>query len=144
MTAKPSSSILHHFSSIEDPRVNRQKKHKLQDIFFISICAVICSADNWVAIEEFGLSKKKDWFTEVLGLEHGIASHDTFGEVYAAIDTDHQFSLCFSRWVSDLANITEGQVYGTGRFGRQWRFLLSIYSYKSPLVTRSAIGTWSS
>ena len=44
-----------------------------------------------------------------LGLEHGIPSHDTFGEVYAAIDTD-QFSVCFSRWVADLANITEGEV----------------------------------
>ncbi len=45
----------------------------------------------------------------MLGLEHGIPSHDTFGTVYAAIDTDH-FSVCFSRWVADLANITEGEV----------------------------------
>ena len=45
----------------------------------------------------------------MLGLENGIPSHDTFGEVYAAIDTE-QFSICFSRWVTDLANITEGEV----------------------------------
>ena len=108
MTAKPTSSIIHHFSSIEDPRINRQKKHQLQDIFFISICAIICGADNWVAVEEFGVAKEA-WFTEVLGLENGIPSHDTFGEVYAAIDTE-QFSICFSRWVTDLANITEGEV----------------------------------
>jgi hypothetical protein len=30
-------------------------------------------------------------------------------EVYAAIDTD-QFSDCFSRWVADLASLTEGEV----------------------------------
>jgi predicted transposase YbfD/YdcC len=108
MTAKPTPSIIHHFSSITDPRVNRQKKHQLQDIFFISICAIICGADNWVTVEEFGVAKK-EWFTEVLGLENGIPSHDTFGEVYAAIDTD-QFSVCFSRWIADLANITEGEV----------------------------------
>ncbi|MDP1771796.1 MAG: ISAs1 family transposase [Methylobacter sp.] len=108
MIAKPTPSIIHHFSSIEDPRVNRQKKHQLQDIFFISICAMICGADNWVAVEEFGLAKK-EWFTELLGLEHGIPSHDTFGEVYAAIDTD-QFSVCFSRWIADIANLTEGEV----------------------------------
>lgn len=108
MIAKPTSSIIHHFSSIKDPRVNRQKKHQLQDIFFISICATLCGADNWVAIEQFGLAKEA-WFTELLGLEHGIPSHDTFGEVYAAIDTE-QFSVCFSRWVADLANITEGEV----------------------------------
>lgn len=108
MIAKPTPSIIQHFSSIKDPRVNRQKKHQLQDIFFISICAIICGADNWVAVEEFGLAKE-EWFTKVLGLENGIPSHDTFGEVYAAIDTD-QFSLCFSRWVADLANISEGEV----------------------------------
>ena len=39
---------------------------------------------------------------------HGIPSHDTFGAVYAAIDTDH-FSACFSRWVADLASITNNQ-----------------------------------
>ena len=108
MIEKPTPSIIHHFSSIKDPRVNRQKKHQLQDIFFISLCAMICGADNWVAIEEFGLAKE-EWFTELLGLQHGIPSHDTFGEVYAAIDTD-QFSDCFSRWVADLARLTEGEV----------------------------------
>jgi len=108
MIAKPTPSIIHHFSSIKDPRVNRQKKHQLQDIFFISLCAMVCGADNWVAIEEFGLAKEQ-WFTELLGLEHGIPSHDTFGEVYAAIDTE-QFSDCFSRWVADLASLTEGEV----------------------------------
>ncbi|MDD2660926.1 MAG: transposase family protein, partial [Methylococcales bacterium] len=39
----------------------------------MSICAVICGADNWVAIEEFGRAKE-EWFTEVLGLKHGIPS----------------------------------------------------------------------
>lgn len=69
---------------------------------------MICGADNWVAIEEFGLAKE-DWFTEQLGLEYGIPSHDTFGEVYAAIDSE-QFSDCFSNWVADLASLTDGEV----------------------------------
>jgi predicted transposase YbfD/YdcC len=69
---------------------------------------MVCGADNWVAIEAFGLAKEQ-WFTELLGLEHGIPSHDTFGDVYAAVDTE-QFSGCFSRWVADLASLTEGEV----------------------------------
>ncbi len=103
-----SSSILHHFSQIEDPRVNRQKKHELQDIFFITLCAVVSGADNWVMIEEFG-NAKLAWFTEQLGLENGIPSHDTFGDVFAAIDTE-QFSECFTRWANDLATLSEGQI----------------------------------
>ena len=108
MTDKATASIIHHFSRIEDPRVNRQKRHQLSDIFFITLCAVICGADNWVAIEKFGKAKEH-WFTELLGLQHGIPSHDTFGDVFAAIDTE-RFSECFSNWVTDLANLIDGEI----------------------------------
>ena len=69
---------------------------------------MICGADNWVEIEEYGWAKV-DWFTEQLGLTNGIPSHDTFGAVFAAIDQT-QFSECFSRWVADLAVLTDGKV----------------------------------
>lgn len=108
MKPQPTTSIIQHFSGIEDPRIARHKKHRLSDIFFIAICATICGADNWVAIETFGQAKK-DWFTQLLNLEHGIPSHDTFGNVFAAIDTQ-KFSEAFSRWVADLAQLTQGQV----------------------------------
>ena len=108
MIEKPIASIIHHFSTITDPRVNRRKKHELSDIFFIALCATICGADNWVAIERFGQAKKA-WFTEQLDLEHGIPSHDTFGDVFAAIDTE-QFSECFSNWVDDLATLVEEDI----------------------------------
>ena len=42
-------------------------------------------------------------------MEYGIPSHDTFGDVFAVIDTE-EFSDCFSKWVADLANLTEGEV----------------------------------
>jgi hypothetical protein len=71
MEATPTASILYHFSFIKDPRLDRQKKHQLPDVFFITLCAVIGGADNWVMIEEFGKSKKR-WFTEQLRLKHGI------------------------------------------------------------------------
>ncbi len=102
------ASLFHHFSSIEDPRVNRQKLHKLQDIFFIAICGVICGTDNWVSIEEFGKAKE-EWFTEILQLKHGIPSHDTFGKVFAAIDAE-EFSRCFSNWVAALSTLTNGEI----------------------------------
>jgi predicted transposase YbfD/YdcC len=104
----PTASIIHHFSSIEDHRVNRQKKHLLQDIFFITLCTVICGADDWVAIETFG-NAKKDWFTKQLDLKHGIPSHDTLGDVFAAIDTE-KFSECFSNWVADIVNLAKGEI----------------------------------
>jgi len=101
------ASILHHFLSIQDPRVSRQKKHQLQDVFFITLCALICGADNWGAIEEFGEAKEA-WLTELLGLENGMPPYDTLGDVFALIDTE-EFSECFSKWVADLAILTEGK-----------------------------------
>ena len=100
--------ITKHFSSITDPRVNRRKKHELTDIFFMTLCAVVGGADNWVMVEEF-CKAKKEWFTEFLGLKNGIPYHDTFGNVFAVIDTQ-QFSECFVSWVKELVEISNGQV----------------------------------
>lgn len=131
-TAK--TSIFKHFSSIKDPRVNRQKKHQLEDIFFITLCAVISGADNWVLVETFGKAKK-DWFTQQLGLENGIPSHDTFGDVFAAIDTE-AFSQCFSRWVADLSSLTSGEVIAID--GKTLRRSLDRASNKSAIHMVSA------
>ena len=45
-------------------------------------CAVICGADSWVAMEEYGKSKH-DWLATWLPLPNGIPSHDTFARVFA-------------------------------------------------------------
>lgn len=57
MSQHPVSSIIAHFSSLEDPRVDRTKWHELPDILVIAICGVICGADGWVGIEKFGNAK---------------------------------------------------------------------------------------
>lgn len=100
--------ISKYFSVIEDPRISRQKKHKLSDIFFMTLCAVVCGADNWVMIEHF-CEAKKDWFCEQLGLANGIPSHDTFSRVFSMIDIKH-FCECFTNWVNDLVNLSAGEV----------------------------------
>ncbi|HEC62129.1 MAG TPA: transposase family protein [bacterium] len=39
----------HHFSDMQDPRMNRTKRHKLVDILFIAT-AVIAGADTFVEV----------------------------------------------------------------------------------------------
>ena len=73
------------FAQVEDPRMERTKLHRLQDIIILAICGVLCGADGWVEIEEFGKAKEA-FFTELLKLPNGIPSHDTFGRVFALID----------------------------------------------------------
>ena len=108
MDEQPIASIEHHFSDLEDPRIDRTKLHKLLDIVVIAICAVICGADTWVEAESFGQAKHK-WLKAFLELPNGIPSHDTFGRVLAALDPD-QFRTCFLNWITAVSEITKGQV----------------------------------
>ena len=108
MAEQTATSLVEHFGELEDPRVERTKLHQLSDIIVIAVCAVICGADNWVEIEEFGRSKQ-EWLAQMLGLEHGIPSHDTFGRVFALLDAG-QVEACFLRWVQHLHKLAKGQL----------------------------------
>jgi predicted transposase YbfD/YdcC len=88
------------FAALEDPRVERTKWHSLEAIVAIALCAVICGADGWVEIAEFGKAKEA-WFARILDLPHGTPSHDTFGRLFAALDPD-QFEACFREWVAGV------------------------------------------
>lgn len=97
MTAPRTLAIRQYFADVDDPRVDRTKAHDLLDSSVIAICAVICGADGWVEVEEFGRSKHA-WLTTLLALPNGIPSHDTFGRVFARIDPE-QFQRSFLAWV---------------------------------------------
>jgi hypothetical protein len=77
MTQVPDYSIAEHFGELKYPRSGRTVDHYLMDILTIAICGVICGADDWVAIEEFGRAKE-EWFRTFLPLPHGIPSHARF------------------------------------------------------------------
>jgi len=101
------TSLWEHFWVLPDPRVERTRKHKLEDILTITICAVICGAETWTDIAAFG-ETKESWFRTFLELPHGIPSHDTFGRVLAALDPD-AFERSFHAWVTDLAGTSAGK-----------------------------------
>ena len=63
-------TLIEHFSSITDPRIDRTKRHQLIDILIIAICATICGAETWEEFELFGQAKM-DWFKSFLGLPNG-------------------------------------------------------------------------
>ena len=78
MTVDAPSGLLRYFSELEDPRMNRTRRHPLTDILTISICAFVCGANGWTQVEEFGRAKLK-WFRTFLLLPNGIEiSRDGF------------------------------------------------------------------
>jgi predicted transposase YbfD/YdcC len=102
------TTLVEHFSSITDPRIDRTKRHKLIDILVIAICATICGADGWEEFELFGQSKL-NWFKTFLELPNGIPSDDTFRRVFGRIDPS-QFQQRFLEWVRAVSELTQGQV----------------------------------
>jgi hypothetical protein len=79
-----SVSIRDHFASLTDPRC-ANARHRLLDILVIAICSVLCGAEGWEDIEEYGQAQA-EWFKQVLDVPHGILSHDTFRRVLARLD----------------------------------------------------------
>ncbi len=93
---------------IDDPRREHQKFHSLLDILVISICAVICGAEHWTDIEEFGEAKQQ-WFSSFLELENGIPSHDTFRRVFSLLD-NIELKEIFVEWISSAVRLSKGSL----------------------------------
>jgi len=92
-------SVVRHFQSVRDPRVERTKQHNLMAVITIAVLAVLSGADGFVAIATYGLAKQ-EWLESFLDLS-GIPSHDTFARVFAAIDPT-EFDASFQGWVDTL------------------------------------------
>jgi len=109
MPISPLADFQTYFAAIEDPRVERTRRYELLDIIVIAICAVICSADDWVDVEGWG-NAKLDWLREQgLVLPNGIPSHDTFGDVFSRLKPE-QFETSFLRWVQAVMGASGGKV----------------------------------
>ena len=93
--------------SVAEPRVNRRKRHKLSDILVIALCGFIAGCEGWVDVEVFGLSKQR-WFEKFLDLPNGIPSHDTFGRVFALLDTQ-QLARVLRQFVEAVLGSLQGK-----------------------------------
>lgn len=97
-----------HFGSIPDPRIDRTKEHKLIDILFITLSAVICGCEDWNAIERYAKSKEQ-WLRKHLELPNGIPSHDTINRVISLLEPAI-LQERFIQWVQTVVSLKAGDV----------------------------------
>ena len=101
-------SLKESFCTINDPRIDRTKKHKLVDIIIIALFSMMCGMKGWEEIELFA-NEHIDWFKTFLELQNGIPSHDTFYRVFSKINPK-EFNNALLRWVETLNINVEGKV----------------------------------
>jgi predicted transposase YbfD/YdcC len=103
----PLEQFATHFEDLTDPRIARTRRHVLQDILVIALCAMIANANTWVDIERFGKAKL-DFLRRFLELPNGIPSHDTFSRVFARLDPA-ALLVCLRDWLNDLRETLGGK-----------------------------------
>ena len=101
--------LLEYFEALEDPRIERSKRHSLLDIITIAICAVICGADTWVHVA-ISAGARRSGSGPFWSYPTAIPSHDTFGNVFSRLDPE-RFQECFMEW-SQVAELLPGAVTG--------------------------------
>jgi predicted transposase YbfD/YdcC len=92
--------LLEAFASLPDPRVERAKRHSANDILFIAITTLLTGGRSFYDMEECGHGWEP-WFREILTLENGIPSHDTFNRFFQMLDPV-SFEKCFRQWAEQL------------------------------------------
>jgi predicted transposase YbfD/YdcC/predicted DNA-binding protein (UPF0251 family) len=136
MPPRLSARIQDHFTELTDPR-RRKVTYPLINIVTIAICAVICGADDFVSIAEYGRKKRK-WLAQFLDLRSGIPSHDRFNAVLGAIQPA-EFEACLLSWITALHEITAGQIVAID--GKTLRRSFDAASSKSAIHMVSAWAT---
>lgn len=88
------------FSKLADPRA-ANARHELWEILFIALAAVLGGAKSCCEMALFGRSKE-DLFREILRLEYGVPSHDTFSRVFRLLDPK-AFEKAFRQFMAAFA-----------------------------------------
>lgn len=91
------------FTDLQDPRIERTKKHLLLDIIAMAFCGIISGAQSWEEIEDFG-EMHKNWFAKFLELPNGIPSHDTISRIFSALEPK-AVQDCSIRWLKKIKNL---------------------------------------
>jgi len=132
-----SESFFVYFGEMPDPRVERTKRHSLVDILFQCVCAVLCGADDCVAIADFGRSRE-EWLKRFVPMGGGPPSHDTISRVLSLLDPP-SLSACFVAWVAAIQDITNGQVIAVD--GKTVRRTFDLATGKAAIHMVSAWGS---
>ncbi len=100
------------FSDVGDPRAGNAR-HDLLELVFVALAAVLCGAEDCTDMAIFARSKL-GFLRQVVKLEHGPPSHDTFSRVFRLIEPE-PFEAAFARFTAAFAGALKGVVAIDGK-----------------------------
>jgi predicted transposase YbfD/YdcC len=92
-----------YFRRLHDPRRRHRRRHLLLDIVVLSICGILCGANDWQEIVTWA-RRRHDWLSRFLALPNGIPSHDTLERVFDRINPI-AFQACFCDWITAACDV---------------------------------------
>ena len=113
MPSHKPNSLFVAFQDLPDPRQSRNQSYSLFDIVTVSILAVLCGADDWVAISLWSQCNRS-WLQEHGICLNGIPSHDTLGRFFRFV-CPKAFEKCFVRWTQSIAGVIKGIISIDGK-----------------------------
>ena len=82
--------------SVPDPRIDRQRRHRLSDILAIAVLTYVSGGDGFRDMERYG-RKHEARLGEFPELENGVPGHDTFRRVLSTLRPE-AFGVCVRLW----------------------------------------------
>ena len=93
------------FIILEDKREQGKVKHKIIDIVFIVISAVICGCNEWKDIKLWlSCDVNVNWLKKYVELYNGVPSLSTIGRLFNII-SPKQFEKCFANWMKEAIEL---------------------------------------
>ena len=97
-------TLLSALSGIKDPRKQGfNTLHPLSSILLLCVCSVLCGAEDYEEIHDYGKNKIA-FLRTFIDFPHGIPSKDTIERVMEAIDST-VFNACFMLWVRESLSV---------------------------------------
>jgi predicted transposase YbfD/YdcC len=100
------------FSAVEDPRAGNAR-HDLLELMFVALAAVLCGAEDCTDMAAFARAKL-GFLQQVVKLEHGAPSHDTFSRVFRLLAPE-PFEAAFAQFTATFAGALKGVVAIDGK-----------------------------
>jgi predicted transposase YbfD/YdcC len=107
------SSIFVAFQDLPDPRRERNQSYSIFDLISVSILAVLCGADDWVAVSLWA-NCNIDWLQDAGICNSGTPSHDTLSRFFRHVDAQ-EFEKSFIRWTQQVGDSVKGVIAIDGK-----------------------------